>query len=74
MTLALSRIMRLFDRWRLVFFIFLLAYTVLLLLYLDYAPIRRDETPNMYGGLLLDNGQFGEYLRESAFYPHYLML
>ena len=44
-------------------------YTALLLLYLDYAPIRWDETPHLYGGLLLSRGQFEEYLRESAFYP-----
>jgi hypothetical protein len=45
------------------------VYTALLLLYLDYAPIRWDETPHLYGGLLLNRGQFEEYLRESAFYP-----
>jgi 4-amino-4-deoxy-L-arabinose transferase-like glycosyltransferase len=66
---ALSRIASRFDRWRLAFLIFLVVYTALLLLYLDYAPIRWDETPHLYGGLLLSRGQFGEYLRESAFYP-----
>jgi hypothetical protein len=44
-------------------------YTALLLLYLDYAPIRWDETPHLYSGLQLSRGQFEEYLRESAFYP-----
>ena len=44
-------------------------YTALLLLYIDYAPIRWDETPHLYGGLLQSRGQFDEYLRESAFYP-----
>jgi len=48
---------------------FLLVYTALLLLYLDYAPIRWDETPHLYGGLLLNNGQFDEYLQQSSFYP-----
>jgi len=66
---ALSRIVSRFNRWRLVFFIFLLVYTALLLLYLDYAPIRWDETPHLYGGLVLSRGQFEEYLRESSFYP-----
>jgi len=66
---ALSRIASRFNRWRLVFFIFLLVYTALLLLYLDYAPIRWDETPHLYGGLLLSRGEFEEYLRESSFYP-----
>jgi hypothetical protein len=46
-----------------------MVYTALLLFYLDYAPIRWDETPHLYGGLLLTRGQFEEYLRESAFYP-----
>jgi len=58
-----------FNRWRLVFLIFLVVYAALMLLYLDYAPIRWDETPHLYGGLLLSRGQFDEYLRESAFYP-----
>jgi 4-amino-4-deoxy-L-arabinose transferase-like glycosyltransferase len=66
---ALSRIASRFNKWRLAFLIFLIVYTALLLLYLDYAPIRWDETPHLYGGLLLSRGQFGEYLRESAFYP-----
>jgi 4-amino-4-deoxy-L-arabinose transferase-like glycosyltransferase len=65
----LTRIVRRFNRWRLVFLFFLIAYTALLLLYLDYAPIRWDETPHLYGGLLLHNGQFDDYLRESSFYP-----
>jgi hypothetical protein len=66
---ALSRIASRFNRWRLAFLVFLIVYTALLLLYLDYAPIRWDETPHLYGGLLLSRGQFDEYLRESAFYP-----
>jgi len=66
---ALSMITSRFNRWRLVFLIFLVVYAALMLLYLDYAPIRWDETPHLYGGLLLSRGQFDEYLRESAFYP-----
>ena len=66
---ALSRIASRFNRWRLVFLIFLIVYAALLLLYLDYAPVRWDETPHLYGGLLLSRGEFGEYLRESSFYP-----
>jgi hypothetical protein len=66
---SLSRIVRHFNRWRLVFFIFLIGYASLLLLSLDYAPIRWDETPHLYGGLLLNRGQFDDYLQESAFYP-----
>jgi len=66
---ALSRIAGRFNRWRLAFLILVIVYAALLLLYLDYAPIRWDETPHLYGGLLLSRGQFDEYLRESAFYP-----
>jgi hypothetical protein len=40
-----------------------------MLLYLDYAPVRWDETPHLYGGLLLSRGQFDDFLRENAFYP-----
>ena len=65
----LSKIAKRFDKWRLAFFIFLIGYAVLLLFYLGYAPLRWDETPHLYGGLLLSRGQFEEYLRESAFYP-----
>lgn len=40
-----------------------------MLVYLDYAPVRWDETPHLYGGLLLSRGQFDDFLRENAFYP-----
>jgi len=46
-----------------------MVHAALLLLYLDYAPVRWDETPHLYGGLLLSRGQFDDYLRDSAFYP-----
>lgn len=65
----LSRVVQRYGKWRLAFAFFLLAYALLLLLYLDYAPIRWDETPHLYGGLVLNNGQFDDYLRESSFYP-----
>ena len=40
-----------------------------MLLYIDYAPVRWDETPHLYGGLLLSRGQFDDFLGENAFYP-----
>lgn len=40
-----------------------------MLLYLDYAPVRWDETPHLYGGLLLSRGQVDDFLQENAFYP-----
>jgi 4-amino-4-deoxy-L-arabinose transferase-like glycosyltransferase len=66
---ALSKIASRFGRWRLAFLVFLVVYAVLMLLYLDYAPVRWDETPHLYGGLLLSRGQFDDFLRENAFYP-----
>lgn len=69
MASALSPITSRLNRWRLAFLIFIVIYTALLLLYIDYAPIRWDETPHLYGGLLQSRGQLTEYLKESAFYP-----
>jgi len=66
---ALSDIVSRFDKWRLAFLVFLVAFAALMLLYLDYAPVRWDETPHLYGGLLLSRGQFDDFLRENAFYP-----
>ncbi len=40
-----------------------------MLLYLDYAPIRWDETPHLVGGLLLSRGQLHEYTQTYLFYP-----
>ncbi len=69
LTEVLSRIVQRFGRWRLVFLFFLIAYTVLLLLYLDYAAIQWDETPHLGGGLLLSRGQIQEYTQKYLFYP-----
>jgi hypothetical protein len=69
LTAVVSPIVQRFGRWRLVFLFFLIAYTALLLLYLDYAGIRWDETPHLLGGLLLSRGQIQEYSQEYLFYP-----
>jgi len=69
LTPVLSGIARRFNRWRLVFLFFLIAYTALLLLYLDYAPIQWDETPHLVSGLLLSRGQIQEYTQKYTFYP-----
>ena len=66
---ALSDIMRNFNRWRLVLSIFLIVYSVILLLDLSYMTIQWDETPHIYGGLLLSRGHFQEYTRTGSFYP-----
>ena len=69
MTAVLSGIARGFNRWRLVFLLFLLVYAAILLLYLDYAPIRWDETPHLLGGLFLSRGQLQAYTQTYLFYP-----
>lgn len=69
MASVLSDIVSRFDKWRLAFLIFLVAFAALMLLYIDYAPVRWDETPHLYGGLLLSRGQFADFLHENAFYP-----
>ena len=49
--------------------IFISIYVAFLLLDLDYMAIQWDETPHLYGGLLLSRGNFQEYIREGSFYP-----
>ncbi len=66
---ALSDIVRYFNRWRLVLSIFLIIYSVILLLDLSYMTIQWDETPHIYGGLLLSRGQFQEYTQAGSIYP-----
>ena len=69
MTPALLGIMRRFNRWRLVLAVFLLVYAALLIIELDYNAIVWDETPHLYGGLLLSRGQLQEYMQAEAYYP-----
>jgi 4-amino-4-deoxy-L-arabinose transferase-like glycosyltransferase len=69
LTSVLSGVLRYFNRWRLVLSIFLLVYTALLVLDLSYNPILWDETPHLFGGLLLSRGHLQEYIQEGSFYP-----
>lgn len=69
MTHCISRIIQRFNKWRLVLLCFLLVYSALLVIDLDYNAIQWDETPHLYGSLLLSRGQFEEYLEAEAFYP-----
>jgi len=69
LTAIASRLIHHFGRWRLAFLLFILAYAAILMLYLDYAPIRWDETPHLYGGLLLSRGQIQDYAQQYLFYP-----
>lgn len=69
MPAILQNAMRRFGKYRLIFLAFTVAFAALLLLYLDYALIMWDETPHLFGGLLLNNGETSKYLQESSFYP-----
>jgi hypothetical protein len=65
----LSHLVQRYGKWRLAFALFLLAYALLLLLYLDFAAIQWDETPHLVGGLLISRGQIQEYTTKYLFYP-----
>ncbi len=69
MVSLLSRLVQRYGKWRIAFAIFLLAYTLLLLLYLDFAAIQWDETPHLVGGLMISRGQIEEYITKYLFYP-----
>jgi dolichyl-phosphate-mannose--protein O-mannosyl transferase len=56
------------NRWELLFLIFLVAFGVVLSYNLAYKSILWDETPHLYGSLLLSQGRVGEYLGVT-FYP-----
>jgi hypothetical protein len=58
-----------FNKWRLVLILFLIGYIAILLIDIDYHSIQWDEIPHLYGGLLLSDGQFQEYIETEAFYP-----
>lgn len=69
LTLALSRIVRHFNRWRLALLIFLLIITAFLLLDLNFGAVLWDEPPHLIDGLLLSRGLFQEYALEGSRYP-----
>jgi 4-amino-4-deoxy-L-arabinose transferase-like glycosyltransferase len=58
-----------FDKWRLIFLIFLATYAALLLINLGKMPIEWDEVSHFNGGMLLLRGNFHEYLISNSFYP-----
>ncbi|MCW4034988.1 MAG: hypothetical protein NWF03_06450, partial [Candidatus Bathyarchaeota archaeon] len=67
---ALERIVERYGKWRLAFVAFLVVYAIILLMYLDYAPIQWDETPHLSGPVILNQGRlFIDYLEVYAFYP-----
>jgi 4-amino-4-deoxy-L-arabinose transferase-like glycosyltransferase len=57
------------GKWRLLLAVFIVAYTLLLLLDLTHTPLQWDEANNLIGGLLLRRGYFERYLETNMFYP-----
>jgi hypothetical protein len=57
-----------FERWELFFLVFLALFGVVLSYNLAFKSILWDETPHLYGSLLLSQGRIGEYLGVT-FYP-----
>jgi 4-amino-4-deoxy-L-arabinose transferase-like glycosyltransferase len=57
-----------FERWQLLFLLFLVYFATALLYNLAYKSILWDETPHLYGALLLSHGQLSDYL-SVTFYP-----
>ena len=56
------------GRWELLFLLFIVACAVLLSFDLAFKSILWDETPHLYGALLLSQGRLSEYLA-TTFYP-----
>lgn len=56
------------DHWQECFLLFIVIYGGLLMFNLAYKSILWDETPHLYGGLLLTQGRFHEYFAVT-FYP-----
>jgi 4-amino-4-deoxy-L-arabinose transferase-like glycosyltransferase len=68
--IANSRLFRLkLEKWRLFFLVFIIVYTALLFLNLNYMAIQWDETPHLYGALLLSQGQLQAYLSATRYPP-----
>lgn len=57
------------NKWRLAFLVFVVVYTVFILLDLSFMAIQWDEITHLNGGLLLLRGDYQEYFAFNAFYP-----
>jgi 4-amino-4-deoxy-L-arabinose transferase-like glycosyltransferase len=57
------------DRWRLALLVFIVTYAFFLLFNIGYMTMQWDETPHLYGGLLLFRGQTQAYLTTYGYYP-----
>jgi len=57
------------NKWRLALLVFIVIYAVFLLFELGYMSIQWDETPHLYGALLLARGHAQEYVGVYSYYP-----
>jgi len=58
-----------FNKWRLALVLFLVVYFTILALNIDYALVQWDETQHFVSGLLLQRGEFQEYIQFSYYPP-----
>jgi 4-amino-4-deoxy-L-arabinose transferase-like glycosyltransferase len=58
-----------FDKWRLLFLLFIFVFVLFLLLDLGSMTIQWDEVNHLNGGLLLLQGRGQEYMGSAMFYP-----
>jgi len=57
------------NRYRIILFTFLAVYAYFLMLQLGYMSFLWDEMPHFYGGLLLEQGKFAQYITTYGYYP-----
>lgn len=57
------------NKYRIILFTFLAVYAYFLLLQLGYMSFLWDEMPHLYGGLLLEQGKFTQYITTYGYYP-----
>ena len=57
------------TKWHIAFLIFILVFTVLVMIELAYMGIQWDEITHLNGGSLLLRGEYQEYFASYAFYP-----
>ena len=58
-----------FNKWRIAFLVFAVAFAIVLTINLSYNSIQWDEVTHLNGGLSLLRGDFHSYFNFNAFYP-----
>jgi 4-amino-4-deoxy-L-arabinose transferase-like glycosyltransferase len=66
--LLLNQLKAAFNKWRLAFLVFALAYAIILLLNLTNHPMEWDEVNHLNGALFLNYGLYDKFV-SSSFYP-----